>query len=124
MRVTDESYDVVSFTVTALMKIFFFLQKNPAKIQPFRIIFIAAIFLLTGNLIHSIYHYFRLKQPKEGSISFDKDIFEIIENDFKLTRIVLNAFFLVSSIYIFIFVDSLHKTIKEFRRRFYVAVKL
>lgn len=87
-----------------------------------------SIVLLLIGLVHVIYKLINFKSSKpedfEGNIKFEKDIFEVIEHHFNTIRIVLNLLLLVVSIYIFIFVDSLHKSIQEFRNRLYAVAKL
>lgn len=86
-----------------------------------------SIVLLLIGLVHVIYKI-NIKSNRaidfEGNIKLAKDIFEFIEHHFNTIRIVLNVFLLVVSIYIFIFVDSLHKSIQEFRNRLYAVAKL
>lgn len=86
-----------------------------------------SIVLLLIGLVHVIYKI-NFKSNRaidfEGNIKLAKDIFEFIEHHFNTIRIVLNVFLLVVSIYIFIFVDSLHKSIQEFRNRLYAVAKL
>lgn len=52
--------------------------------------------------------------PKDNDVLLVK-IMVVLERDFKLMRIVGNFLLTIFSIYIFIFVDSLHKTVKEVR---------
>lgn len=106
--------------------IIIFKQKNPPKIQPFRLIFIATTILLLIDLIYFIYKVnFKPMKPKvDSNIKYEEDIFDIIELDYKAARIAANLFLLACSIYIFIFIDSLHKSIREWRLRLYYAAKL
>lgn len=86
-----------------------------------------AIVLVIADLIFFIYKI-SCKKSKiegfEGSVKYERDIFDIIEQDFWALRIVMNIFLLFSSIYIFVFVDSLYESIKEFRNRLYAIAKL
>lgn len=90
-------------------------------------IFVAAIILLIIDLIYFIFKI-SFKKAKadnvEGFVIIEKDFYEAIEHDYKAVRIIVNLLLLASSIYIFIFVDSLHKHVKEFRNRYYVVAKL
>lgn len=86
-----------------------------------------SIVLLLISLAHSIYkiNYKNIKLDEiKANVTFEKDIFEIIEHHFNTIKIILNIFLLAVSIYIFIFVDSLHKSIQEFRSRLYAVAKL
>lgn len=86
-----------------------------------------AIVLLIGDLILFIYKISCRKskiENFEGSIKYERDIFDIIEQDYWALRIAVNLFLVFSSIYILIFVDSLYEGIKEFRQRLYAIAKL
>lgn len=86
-----------------------------------------AIVLVIVDLIVFIYKI-SCKRNKidnqDSNIKYERDIFEIIEQDFKAVRIVVNLLLLFTSIYIFIFVDSLLESVKEFRNRLYAIAKL
>ena len=86
-----------------------------------------AIVLVIVDLLVFIYRISCRKnkdESHEGSIKYERDIFEIIEQDYWVVKIIVNLFLLVASIYIFIFVDSLFESIKEFRNRLYAIAKL
>lgn len=78
-----------------------------------------AIFLnFVGFIVLIKKVFFKAEPPVEDSI------LNIITQDYKEAFFIINILFFIISIYIFIFVDSLHKSIKEFRNRYYVVAKL
>lgn len=77
-----------------------------------------------GLIIFSYKLYADSSKPEDKDLLFDKEILNIIEKYFTVIRIVVNVLLLFLSIYIFIFVDSLHKSVKEYRNRLYAIAKM
>lgn len=86
-----------------------------------------AIVLVTADLLFFIYRITcrRTKiESFEGNIKYERDIFDIIEQDFWIPRTIVSVLLLFSSIYIYIFINSLIASVKEFRQRLYAIAKL
>ncbi|CRL07458.1 CLUMA_CG020427, isoform A [Clunio marinus] len=120
--------DIIIFWIIVIYSSWLMVQgiktKNPSKIQPFRIIFIAATILLLLDLIYFIYKINFKKKDPQSIIKTEQDIFQLIEQDFKAVRILVSLLLLIMSIYIYVFVDSLHKCVRESRTRYYVVAKV
>lgn len=85
------------------------------------------IFFILAEIVIFTYKvslYTKQQVESDNSIKNEGDIFEIILQDYKTERFTVDLVLLIVSIYILIFVDSLHKSVREFRHRYYVVAKL
>lgn len=87
--------------------------------------------LVLLELFYYVYRIYNQPNTSEAkviypiySVNLEWDFFEVLERDYKAVRISASLLLLAWTIYLFIFIDSLHKTVKESRNRLYAVAKL